>query len=187
MASSKRQASLEPAFQEKKNELERRRSQPHSRANSILLAREWSYVFPDSPVPAEILGELAPEKKIWNHRMAAALLLLLIFAGSGIYYWPSGEPPVPEPVAAVVTEEIKSIAAAPAPAPRGWIKVLADDDVKVLLDGAEVPRSRWSRIPADPGNRRIRLIKEGFLPIENVIRVINGRTAVINAKRPEEQ
>ncbi len=195
---TQRQSVLEAAFLEKKLELERRREDLAGPEAAILLAREWSYVFPDSPVPAEILGGLNPEKKkkaVW----LSAAALLLVFVGLGVAYWSAEKVKGPvAPVSALVTEEVKSVAAAPAPMPQpspevnkasisvppalGWIKVLADEDVRVLLDGAEVPRSQWNKIPADPGRRRIRLVKEGFLPIENVIRVSNGKTAVVNAK-----
>jgi len=90
-------------------------------------------------------------------------------------------------VVAPAPDTLSTRAASPRPAPalaprQGWIRVEADDDVKLLVDGEEVPRRDWSRIPADPGRRHIRLIKSGFLPIENVITVQAGKLAVVRAK-----
>lgn len=194
-----RQEVLESAFLEKKRELEQRREQLSgvmNRAPWLLLAREWSFVFPDSPAPAEILGAIPSEqRRAVTQRWAAAAILLLLFIGAGFVLWPETKSPVATVVDAVATKAAAPqpppvTEAPPAPAPvrapaNGWIKVIADDDVRLLLDGAEVPRARWNRIPADPGRRRIRLIKEGFLPIENIIRVSPGKTAVVNTKGGE--
>jgi|GEM_PF-6264149 len=201
VSTSRRQIVLEEAFLEKKRELDHRSEELSGkveRAPWILLAREWSYIFPDSPAPAEILSAMPREKRAYSYRWAAALLLLLVFLGVG-FAWRTREVLVNVPEVAQVTDSVAVTSAAPTPpaAPKitppapppspagGWIKVMADEDVRVLLDGAEVPRAQWNKIPADAGRRRIRLVKEGFLPIENVIRVSPGKTAVVNAKGSE--
>lgn len=202
-----REQLLEKAFVAKKRELEERRAAlpEGDRKAAILLARDWSFVFPDSAAPAEVLAALPAEPGNRRALYYALPLLLLFFLGGSYLLWPSGREKqapfaapeatptassAPLPSAATDTDTLKAVSAAPAPAPNrepatGFIRVIADDDVTLFLDGAEVPRARWNKIPADPGRRRIKLVKEGFLPIENVIRVSAGKIAVVNTKGGE--
>lgn len=193
-----RSRALEPAFVDKRRELEARRAAlGGSRPETISLAREWSFVLPDSTAPHELLSALGSDDKPSPYLRAAAVLLLMLFVGSGGWlFWlatrrtpmpvaatPAVTAPAPIPTPAPVNDTIAVRSAAPAPTPAlGWIRVEADDDVTLFLDGAEVPRSEWKHIPADPGQRRLKLVKAGFLPIENVIPVRAGKTAVVHAK-----
>jgi tRNA A-37 threonylcarbamoyl transferase component Bud32 len=188
-----RTPAIEAAFLEKRRELEARREAllPGNRATAIALAREWSYALPDSPAPAEILAALSEPRRpaVWQKVLAATLLLLFLGSGGWLLLLTRSTEPAavlapPISTVPIPTAQDKIILPAAAPStPRlGWIRVAADNDVRLYLDGAEIPRAQWNHIPADPGQRRLKLVKEGFLPIENVIPVRAGKTAVVNAK-----
>jgi hypothetical protein len=127
-----------------------------------------------------------------------ALAMIVLSGGSGFWLWNRKDiPPPSSGSAATVVEpppraQPLPVAAGPLPPvtrkplpPKGWIQVEADEDVRVFVDENEIPRTDWKRIPVNTGKRSLRLIKSGFLPIENVIDVRPNKVAVVKAKRED--
>lgn len=69
------------------------------------------------------------------------------------------------------------------PVRRGRIVFELDSDVRAYVDGELVPPSEWAGYETTAGKKRIRLVKEGFDPIDNTVEVHPRKTAVIRAKR----
>jgi serine/threonine protein kinase len=201
VAVEKRTTVLELAYQEKRRELAARRERllaEGRREGLVELATEWSRLFPDAQESAEILASLPePGRKAFPYRTAAvaALLLLLLIP---LFWWQlrpprqitvSQMPPAqPEPHAAQARPPQEAAPQSPqvmrpAPRPKGWLQVDADDDVTVFVDNKQIPQRLWARIPVEAGTRRLRLVKAGFLPIENEIEVKANKVAVVKAKR----
>ena len=194
---------LTPAFTEKRKELAARREQLPATDSApwLLLLRDWNYAFPNDPEAAALLaGVPAAPVNPWRRRALPALAaLLLLFIGTGWWLWPREPATVATttPPSPLVTDSISVPAAAPVPAAatqapvaltarpsveHGWIRVEADPDVEIFVDGKFIPQSRWGRITVKPGTRALRMVKQGFLPIENKIEVRANQTAVVKAK-----
>lgn len=189
---TKRSALLEPAFLAKKADLEKRKAETIGTPALIELAREWSHFFPNAKEPVEILEKCSPETIPPRRRMmlAAALLLLLLSLGGLFAYQLRSRPldPVaapaapPTPTPSTTPKQATLIAPTKKSLPTGWIKVHADPEVQVFLDGRLIPLERWDRIEATAGSRQLKLLKDGYLPIVNQIDVKANKIAVVKAR-----
>lgn len=63
----------------------------------------------------------------------------------------------------------------------GRIRFEIDADVEAFVNGKKVPREQINGFETLAGTQRIRLEKRGFLPIQNVVEVKPGETAVVKA------
>lgn len=62
---------------------------------------------------------------------------------------------------------------------KGTLKFEVPDDVEVFVANERVPRERLANFTIAPGKYPMRMVKEGYLPIESVVDVKSGRVAVI--------
>lgn len=94
--------------------------------------------------------------------------------------------PQPAPVERVAVEKANrpSRPARVATEAVGYLAFELPDDVQVFVDAKLAPREMMRRFPAKPGTRDIRMVKEGFLPIDSQILVKPGATAKVRAGTP---
>lgn len=64
----------------------------------------------------------------------------------------------------------------------GSIKFLVDDDVSVYVDGVKVSENKLHKFKVKAGDRKVKMVKEGFMPIENTVKVRANKTTTINAR-----
>ena len=65
---------------------------------------------------------------------------------------------------------------------KGFISFEADDDVEIFVNDKLVAKNNWSSVSIAPGEHRVKMIKKGFLPIDNKVMVKTGQTTKIRAK-----
>ncbi len=61
----------------------------------------------------------------------------------------------------------------------GFIRFEVPEDVKVVVEGADVPRDLLKRWEVRPGTHRIELFREGYSPIIGSVTVLSGETSVV--------
>lgn len=162
-------------------------------------------LFPDSEALSELMSFSVEEEKS-SRNYVPLLLLLIFFLGSGGLWmvWDKKDPaPVVSrnalaaPVIQVPVTPPAEVKAAPlmvkspvrkekttAPevktAPeKGFIKFEIPDDVKVTVDGSEVPRHLLLNWAVYPGTHKIQMIREGYSPINGEVHVRLGETSVV--------
>ncbi len=64
----------------------------------------------------------------------------------------------------------------------GWAQFEVEDDVTVFVDGTMVPRSRLSHYRLTEGTHTVKLVKRGYMPISNDIKIRSGKITVVKAK-----
>jgi serine/threonine protein kinase len=62
---------------------------------------------------------------------------------------------------------------------KGTLKFEVPEDVEVFVANERVPRERLANFTIAPGKYPMRMVKEGYLPIESTVDVKSGRVAVI--------
>jgi serine/threonine protein kinase len=152
-------------------------------------------LFPTSEKLPELLASLtaAPEKK--SKRPWLLALLIFLISSCAVVLWSQrdiiktaqtpaaptrpitvGTPApltlgvaanVPAPEAVVAPKEVK----ARPTVLKGFIRFEVPEDIKVFVDGSEVPRSMMSRWSVTPGTHRLRMVREGYQPIEGQVHV----------------
>lgn len=65
----------------------------------------------------------------------------------------------------------------------GQLVFEADPDVDIYVDGKLVSPTAWSAYETPIGERKIRLVKAGFDPIDNTVEVKEGQKTVVRARR----
>jgi hypothetical protein len=64
----------------------------------------------------------------------------------------------------------------------GVLSFEVDDDVEIFVDGEKVKTSELEAFKVKPGTHKVKMVKEGYLPIENEIFVKKDKTTTIRAK-----
>jgi hypothetical protein len=64
----------------------------------------------------------------------------------------------------------------------GALSFEVDDDVSIFVNNMLVPKQQLKKYRLKPGVHKVRMVKEGFQPIENEIQVKAGKTTQIRAK-----
>lgn len=158
-------------------------------------------LFPDSEELPRLLALLATphDERSESKKRLAWLVLILIFIGASAYaLWPRAvsetlpvtialaPAPVVAPVVTPTPQAPPLVAAAPVPKatpkrlnPIGHIRFEVPDDIKVLVDGTEVPKHSLNRWRVSPGTHRLRMIREGYSPIEGEVHVKENDVSVV--------
>ena len=68
------------------------------------------------------------------------------------------------------------------PMKMGALSFDVDDDVNIYVDGKFIPKKQLKNFKIKAGLRRVRMVKEGFDPIINKIKVQPGKTTKIRAR-----
>lgn len=173
-------------------------------------SQEYQRLFPQGELMPQILESVVgaeTQKKVVQRWTSAFVLLLFVFVGLGIWWWvstwghkpiftakpqPVVEPPPPPTQPGRVDPETQRVAA-PAVAqqkPRptravrsaeGFLRFDIPADVDVYVDGQLVPKDKLKNFATTPGEKNIRMVKEGFLPIDSKLTVRDGKTSTIRA------
>lgn len=172
-------------------------------SDRLEMLNELRTLFPSDELGQSYLTELQSSqiKKESNAKQKYAVLVFLIFAlVIGAYFKTQEKKPAPqaetelaipkiEPINAVAALAPPPITKAPRPASAvesikkptlGAIKLIVSDEVDVFVGGQFVPPNKREHYALEPGKHLVKLVKEGFLPIENTVNVTAGKTAVIN-------
>jgi len=64
----------------------------------------------------------------------------------------------------------------------GTLNFEADDDVSIFVNEHFVPHKQWSHYLTSGGVKLIKMIKQGFLPIESTVTVVPDKVTFINAR-----
>ncbi len=90
--------------------------------------------------------------------------------------------PSPAPKAAKPVVKSQPVAK-PKPKPEtGFVSFDVDDDVKISVNGKEIPRDQLKLLKLKKGIHKIRMEKSGFDPINNQIEIKPGETTTIRAR-----
>lgn len=158
------------------------------RRELVYLLAEMSRVFPDDKEREKYLltySALNSEPESRSKLIVLVALVLVGWVGVSVYLYFSGRlvqqvevPPVKiESVPIVVAPEVKVEKAV---VKVGALSFVAESDVTIFVNGILVPKAKWKKYSLSPGPKTIKLVKEGFEPIENAVVVESGKTTVIN-------
>ena len=148
-------------------------------------------LFPDSQALPVLMGTLtqAPAEKKSRRGLLVFLLLLLIGATTYVLWperietiEPATAPPVITPPVVVPVEVAKPVVEKPVAKktiPMGFIRFEVPDDIKIVVDGTEVPKSSLGRWRVAPGTHRLRMLREGYTPIEGEVHVKENDVSVV--------
>lgn len=136
-----------------------------------------------SAFSAPVTNETSRTKKsLW------VLLLFLIIGGTTFVLWPKqvdvpavtkapeltpAPAPLPKPEPVVVAKP------KPVSAPVGYIRFEVPEDIKVSVDGTEVPKNSLHRWRVSPGPHRLRMTREGYNPIDGEVHVKRDDVSVV--------
>lgn len=174
------------------------------RAEAWMWMNEIARLFPDAPDLLEAArGRLqalneAPPKRATHWALslgAAALMVATLLWSQSVHREPTVvwmKAPTAAPVAESARGPSSMVGAAervsvPVPAaapvvPLGYIRFDVDSDVSVFVDGKAVHRRRMKKYPVPVGTRQLRLVKEGFDPIENRVDVKADQVSVVRVR-----
>ena len=172
------------------------------RGRLLEVAQEIMILFPEDKISAKIIEKLNASR---SSKLPLVLVIgLLIFVGGGLALWNQKPKDIEKPaqvtvpaavvepqasatkvpvVTKVVRSKVDQARPAPVPVPaHGAIKFLADYDVQIYVDDKLVPSDLWDSYKTAPGGHTVKLVKAGFLPIENQVQVTKNNTVTINAR-----
>jgi serine/threonine protein kinase len=164
-----------------------------SNAQRIPALNALRTLFPDSEALPVLMGALtqAPVEKKSRRGLVVFLLLLLIGATTYVLWpertetsalTPPKAPPVITPPVVVPVEVAKPVVEKPVvkkAIPTGFIRFEVPDDIKIVVDGTEVPKSSLGRWRVAPGTHRLRMLREGYSPIEGEVHVKENDVSVV--------
>ncbi len=147
-------------------------------------------LFPDSEALPALMGALAQAPVEKKSRRSLILFLVLLLIGTTSYvFWPRSVEIKPAPV---VVAPVVTLQAAPVEivkpvekpvvkktAPVGFIRFEVPDDIKIVVDGTEVPKNSLGRWRVAPGTHRLRMLREGYSPIEGEVHVKENDVSVV--------
>ncbi len=164
---------------------------PQIRSRLLEVAQEMMILFPEDKGSSKIIEKLNAPRSL---KLPLAVILgIFILVLGGLFLWNKKEKVLedPTPIESKVSTQINPAKVAPAkvgqikhePIPaHGAIKFLADYDVQIYVDDKIVPSDLWDSFKTSPGGHTVKLVKAGFLPIQNQIQVTKNKTITINAR-----
>jgi serine/threonine protein kinase len=179
------------------------------RKELLSVANEFQRLFPEDPTGLELLGLMKENRVLIKKRSLLLLPFLLVGAMASIFFFmPSDsqkstellsqsvpnprvqpvslnvEKPRPKKIAqpkVVKPKPRRKPVVKPKP-PMGALSFEVDDDVSIFVNNMLVPKQQLKKYRLKPGVHKVRMVKEGFQPIENEIQVKAGKTTQIRAK-----
>jgi serine/threonine protein kinase len=148
----------------------------------IIILNALKKLFPDSEALMSLMNFKPTQER--NFKNVIFLLLALVFIG-GWGIWgkqAQNEKAVsvkPQTASARVVKENKKILRTKPISKFGFIKFEIPDDVKVSVDGAEVPKSFLKNWQVRPGLHRLQMVREGFNPIIGEVTVKEDEISVV--------
>lgn len=88
----------------------------------------------------------------------------------------------PTPMVKKTPAKIAKPAVAAKKASMGKLSFSVDDDVEIFVDGKLLSKAQMELYSIPSGSHKVKMVKKGFLPIENEIFVKQGKTTTIRAK-----
>ncbi len=176
-------------------------SQTLNLSERLELLNELRTIFPSDELGTTYLAELQSSqiKKESKNKKFLLLLLLLVPIGVAALYLKQASAPVAEtpkltaptiaePALEPVIEKVETLPVVEAPKrvalpekpATGTIKFIVSEDVDVFVGGQFVSPSRRRNYTIAPGKHLVKLVKDGFVPIENTVTVTAGKASVIN-------
>lgn len=64
----------------------------------------------------------------------------------------------------------------------GWVQFEVEEDVNVFVDGKLVPRAQLGHYQLTEGIHDVKLVKQGYMPIANTVKIRAGQITVVRAK-----
>ena len=170
------------------------------RKSLLALVNELHALFPNDlalPTLMRALSQPTPQGRgpTGMSTIVTVILILLLSAFSGWKMVQPVEVPVTPVISASPAISIASVNPGraeinpPAPKPLaklGTLRVLADPDVRVFVNGSGVNPKELENYRIKSGRHTLRMEKNGFDPIEQKIVVRSGRTTTINARAGEK-
>lgn len=166
-------------------------------------------LFPEEEGLADMIkgvrGE-APGGLSFRYRLGFFTVLFVCGVGAFAWFWPAKIlppeiQPIPAPISQMVSRKLENSAqksGPPAiPTPRefsqpkpvvessvilGSIQFDVDPDVSIFVDDKFIPQAQWDHLPIEVGEHQVRMVKEGFVPIDQMIQVTGERPSVIRAR-----
>lgn len=174
-------------------------------------SQEYQRLFPQGELMPQILESVVgaeTQKKAVRRWTWSLVLLLFVFVGLGAWWgittWNSKpiftgqrqtttlespvQPPPPTPAVSVEPAVVKPSLSLARSAPsrrvkpaEGYLNFEIPADVDVYVDNQFVPKDKRAKFATTPGEKNIRMVKEGFLPIDSKLTVRDGKTSTIRA------
>lgn len=162
-------------------------------AEKIDFIRELLALFPNDSKSNEYLLEIQKNKKaVPPKRRAMIFVAALISVGAtvAIYFnWTNkvdALPQEPKVISKPLPSQPPSLPVSPdpavAPPPQkklGALTFLVPDDVDIFVGGQFIPPAKRKKLTVASGKHLVKMVKDGYMPIENTVLVREGRTAVV--------